>query len=188
VLPKRATKKSMKNSDLGGEIAVRRIEREDRQLGRRQVRQHYGSARVALPAWVRGRGLAMFATVQFGAMSLGSVVWGQVATLAGPPIAHVAAAAGALIAIPLLWRWKLQTGESVDMTPSMHWPAPILSHDVDGDRGPVLTTLEDRVNADDRDAFLEAIKLLAQQRRRDGAYGWAIFEDVSNRGRFVETF
>jgi predicted MFS family arabinose efflux permease len=146
------------------------------------------SAQVALPGWVRGRGLAMFATVQFGAMSLGSVVWGQLAAISGLPLAHLIAAAGALAVIPLLWHWKLQTGEGVDMTPSMHWPAPVLSRDVEGDRGPVLTTLEYLVNADDRDAFLEAINLLAQQRRRDGAYGWAIFEDVARHGRFVETF
>ena len=74
------------------------------------------------------------------------------------------------------------------MTPSMHWPAPILAAEVEGDRGPVLTTFEYRVNAADRAAFLAAIKLLAQQRRRDGAYGWAIFEDAANDGRFVETF
>lgn len=146
------------------------------------------SAQVALPGWVRGRGLAMFATVQFGAMSLGSVVWGQVAALTNLPSTHFLAAAGALVAIPLLWRWKLQTGEGVNMTPSMHWPAPILSHDVDVDRGPVLTTLEYLINADDREAFLEAINLLAQQRRRDGAYGWAVFEDAASVGRFVETF
>jgi hypothetical protein len=29
------------------------------------------SAQVGLPAWVRGRGLALFVTVQFGAMSFG---------------------------------------------------------------------------------------------------------------------
>lgn len=52
----------------------------------------------------------------------------------------------------------------------------------------MLTTLEYRVNAEDRDAFLAAINLLAQQRRRDGAYGWAILEDLASRGRFVETF
>ena len=37
------------------------------------------SAQVALPEWVRGRGLAMFVTVFFGAITLGSVIWGQVA-------------------------------------------------------------------------------------------------------------
>jgi predicted MFS family arabinose efflux permease len=146
------------------------------------------SAQVALPAWVRGRGLAVFAMVQFGAMSAGSAVWGQVAGMTGLAAAHVIAAAGVLLAVPLLWRWKLQTGADVDMAPSMHWQPPVLSHDVEGDRGPVLVTVEYRVDRNSRDAFLEAIALLAQQRRRDGAYGWGVYEDAADEGRFIESF
>jgi MFS family permease len=146
------------------------------------------SAQVALPVWVRGRGLAMFVTVQFGAMSLGSFVWGKAAGMAGLPVAHFIAAAGALLAIPLLWRWKLQTGEGLDMTPSMHWPAPLMAHPLEEERGPVLTTIAYRVDNARRDAFLAAIGALAQQRRRDGAYGWHVFEDAAEEGRFVEVF
>jgi|SRR5271170_2322486 len=36
------------------------------------------SAQVALPEWVRGRGLAMFVTGHFGATTLGSAIWGDV--------------------------------------------------------------------------------------------------------------
>ena len=86
------------------------------------------SAQVALPDWVRGRGLAMFVTVFFGAMTVGSAVWGQVAGMIGLPDTHFIAAAGALIAIPLTWRWKLQTAAGIDLTPSMHWPTPVISH------------------------------------------------------------
>ena len=43
------------------------------------------SAQVALPEWVRGRGLAIFLTVYFGALTLGSAVWGEVAELKGCP-------------------------------------------------------------------------------------------------------
>ena len=68
------------------------------------------SAQVALPEWVRGRGLAAFVTVQFGGLAIGSVVWGGVATLTGLPLAHYLAAAVMIVTIPLLARWKLQTG------------------------------------------------------------------------------
>lgn len=146
------------------------------------------SAQVALPGWVRGRGLAMFATVQFGAMSLGSIVWGQVGSAVSLPVAHFAAAIGALLTVPLLWRWKLLTAAGLDMTPSMHWPAPVLSHDVQNDRGPVLTMVAYRVAAEDRAAFLAAIQVLHRQRVRDGGYGWNVLEDAADSGRFVETF
>jgi predicted MFS family arabinose efflux permease len=146
------------------------------------------SAQVALPAWVRGRGLSIFGAVTFGSLTLGSAVWGKVAALAGLPAAHVVAALGALLAIPLLKPWKLQTGADVDLTPSMHWPEPVLSHDIDKDRGPVLVTIEYQIRPQDRDMFLNAVAQLGDERRRDGAFDWRVFEDVEHEGRFVETF
>jgi MFS family permease len=146
------------------------------------------SAQLALPDWVRGRGLAIFVTVFFGAVTLGSVVWGQVAGMAGLPAAHFIAAVGALVSIPLTWPWKLQTGAGLDLTPSMHWPAPVAAHEIEYDRGPVLVTVEYRVDRQHRDAFLAALDKLARERRRDGAYAWGIFEDAAAEGRFLETF
>ena len=146
------------------------------------------SAQVALPDWVRGRGLAMFVTVFFGAMTVGSALWGQVAGMVGLPDTHFVAAVGALIAIPLTWHWKLQTGVGVDLTPSMHWPAPVISHAIEQDRGPVLVTVDYRIEPRNREAFLHALESLAQERRRDGAYAWSVFEDAAQEGRFLETF
>ena len=85
------------------------------------------SAQVALPDWVRARGLAVFVTAMFAAMTLGSIIWGQVAETFGLPIALQASAAGALVAVAITWRWKLQTGAGIDLAPSMHWPAPIVA-------------------------------------------------------------
>ncbi|MCI0430252.1 MAG: MFS transporter [Rhodospirillales bacterium] len=146
------------------------------------------SAQTALPDWVRARGLSIFVTVFFGAMSGGSLLWGQTASLLGIPAALLIAAGGAVIVIPLTWRWKLQLGATLDFAPSMHWPEPVLSRAVEADRGPVLVTIEYRVGAASRVAFLRAIHALAAARRRDGAYDWGIFEDAGDDGRFVETF
>jgi predicted MFS family arabinose efflux permease len=97
------------------------------------------SAQVSLPGWVRGRGLSIFGTVMFGSLTIGSAIWGKVAELSGLPAAHILAGVGALIAVPLLWRWKLQTGAELDLTPSMHWPTPVLTSAIEADRGPVST-------------------------------------------------
>ena len=110
------------------------------------------SAQVALPDWVRGRGLALYTTVFFGCLTLGSAVWGEVAVLVGLPAAHFLAAAGVVAAIALTWPWKLQTGAGIDLTPSMHWPAPITTQNIAHDRGPVLVTVEYRIRPQDRDA------------------------------------
>ena len=71
----------------------------------------YVSAQLALPDWVRGRGLSIFLTVIFGSITLGSEVWGLLAARAGLGPALYAAAAGTLLAIPLSWRWKLRSGD-----------------------------------------------------------------------------
>jgi MFS family permease len=146
------------------------------------------SAQVALPDWVRGRGLALYTTVFFGCLALGSAAWGEIAVWVGLPDAHFLAAAGAVVAIPLTWRWKLHTGAGTDLSPSMHWPAPITTQDIAEDRGPVLVTVEYRIRPQDREAFLAALAPLEHERRRDGAYRWGVFEDAAEQGRIVESF
>ena len=146
------------------------------------------SAQVALPEWVRARGLAIFMTVYFGAHTAGSALWGQLAAVWGLPFAHFIAAAGALLAIPITWRWHLQAGAKVDLTPSLHWAAPVVSHEIEDDRGPVLVTVEYRIDPAERRPFLAALDRLGRERRRDGAYRWGVFEDAADPSRFVETF
>jgi MFS family permease len=146
------------------------------------------SAQLALPDWVRGRGLAMFNTVLFGGLTVGSAVWGQVAAMVGLPVALFIAAAGTVLVIPLTWRWKLQTAAGLDLRPSMHWPVPSAAGEIEHDRGPVLVTVEYRVDPAQREPFLIALERGAHERRRDGAYAWGVFEDAAVAGRFVETF
>jgi MFS family permease len=82
----------------------------------------YVSAQVALPDWVRGRGLAVFLTVIFGSVTLGSLVWGQVAAFAGLSSAQFIAAGGALAIAPFTLRWKLRSAE--DAAHGMSAPRP----------------------------------------------------------------
>ena len=124
----------------------------------------------------------------FGCLTLGSAAWGGVAVLLGLTNAHFLAAAGAVAAIALTWRWKLQTGASLDLSPSMHWPAPLTAQAIENDRGPVLVTVEYRIDPADREPFLDALARLEHGRRRDGAYAWGVFEDAAQEGRIIETF
>ena len=148
----------------------------------------YVSAQVDLPDWVRGRGLAIFLTVIFGATTIGSILWGKLAGLEGLPIAHYAAAAGVVLAIPLTWRWKLQTGVGLDLSPALHWRAPAIARKIENNAGPVLVTVQYRVAAENRAAFVAALDELRHQRKRDGAFAWGTFEDTVDDERFVETF
>ena len=148
----------------------------------------YTSAQNVLPDWVRGRGLAIFLTVIFGTMTLCSAAWGDIAAKTGLPTALLLAAAGAIVAIPLTWRWKLQQDAALDLSPSQHWDMPQTHEEIDNDRGPVLVKIEYRIDPKDRAAFLRALDELGFERRRDGAFAWGIFEDASEFGRYEETY
>lgn len=146
-----------------------------------------GVAQSILPNWVRGRGLAVYLTVFNGAMTIGSLAWGVVASSVGVPLALQIGACG-LISVGLLaHRVSLPTGEA-DLEPSNHWPEPLTATPIEGDRGPVLIQIEYRVKESDRQAFLEALSRLSGQRRRDGAYTWSVSEDTANPEILLECF
>lgn len=146
-----------------------------------------GVAQSILPNWVRGRGLAIYLMVFNGAMALGSLGWGLLAQALSLPGAILLAAAGLTVSALVTHRLKLPSGES-DLEPSKHWPEPMLSEPVANDRGPVLVQIEYRVKAQDRKPFLDALKRLAEGRRRDGAYAWGVTEDTGDPETLLEWF
>lgn len=146
------------------------------------------SAQTALPDWVRARGLAVFVMAFFGSMTAGSVLWGQVASGTSISTALLGAAGLMLVGIVATRRQGLQAGAGLDLTPSSHWPEPITANAVGDERGPVLVTIDYRIDAADRPAFVEALHALAPERWRDGGYGWGMFEDAARPEHLRECF
>jgi len=148
------------------------------------------SAQTALPNWVRARGLAITLMVFFGCMSAGSAAWGQVATATSIPTALLIAAAGAILAIPFTWRAKLGQGEAIDLSPAMSWPEPVVAEDFDAapDRGPVMVTIRYRIDEADTPAFLAAMRELSDERYRDGAHDWGVYQDAADPSVWIEWF
>ena len=146
-----------------------------------------GVAQAILPNWVRGRGLAVYLTVFNGAMAAGSLGWGLIAQAIGVPATLMAGAAGLVVVGVAFHRLRLPAGES-DLQASNHWPEPLLAEPVAHDRGPVMIQVEYRIRKDDRPAFLQAMKRLSLERRRDGAYAWGLQEHTAEPERVVEWF
>jgi len=146
------------------------------------------AAQMALPNWVRSRGLAVFMMIFMGSMAGGSLLWGMVADVTSIPHSLTIAATGLVVAVGLSWRWRISGFEQVNLTPSMHWPAPVVHDAVTHDRGPVLVTIHYDVRADQAGKFLDAIRLLGAHRRRDGAFAWGVYEDTERQNHFIESF
>src|SRR6185437_1275097 len=113
-----------------------------------------------------------FVVVFMGGMSIGSVVWGQIATHVGIAGALTMAAIGMVLAVVASWRARLGRHEVRNFTPSMEWPAPIVAQPPEPDSGPVLVTIEYRIVAERRSEFVAAMQEVGEMRRRNGAYFW----------------
>jgi MFS family permease len=146
------------------------------------------AAQATLPEWVRARGLAAFVVIFMGGMSLGSILWGQVATRIGIPATLTTAAIGMVIALGLTWRYKLGHHQVLDFRPSLDWAAPVLAEIPEPDSGPVLVTIEYRVQPAKRAEFVAAMQPVREMRRRNGAYFWELFHDSADPARYIECF
>jgi MFS family permease len=147
------------------------------------------SAQVALPAWVRARGLSVYLVVFNGGLALGSPLWGFVAGDLGISSALSIAAAALAVASVVTLRWRLPGEDTTDLAPSNHWPAPLVAvEDLDDRRGPVMVEIEYRIDPAHRDEFAESMAAMGRIRRRDGAIFWEHFEDVADPAHHVEVF
>jgi quinol monooxygenase YgiN len=115
-------------------------------------------------------------------------LWGQVATRIGIPAALTIAALGMVAAIGLTWRFKLGQHQVLDFRPTLDWPAPVLAETPEPDSGPVMVTIEYRVQPAKRTEFVAAMRAVREMRRRNGAYFWELFHDSADTARFVECF
>jgi MFS family permease len=146
------------------------------------------AAQTALPGWVRARGLALFWVVFMGGMAAGSALWGQIATWIGIPYALTAAAISALLGILATQSFRIGRHDVADLSPSIYWPSPTLTDDDASDRGPVMVTVEYRVDPGKQHEFTSVMQHMHRIRRRDGAYMWELFNDIDDPYRIVECF
>lgn len=148
-----------------------------------------GGAQATSPGWVKARALAIYLLVFQGSMAAGSTLWGSVASSIGvPSTLLVAAGLLAAVGLTLAWRFPLDRASTLDLAPSAHWPAPLVDGTVEHDSGPVLVTIEYRVDPAKVSDFFAAMQEMRRIRRRDGAIHWGVYEDTSQPGTVVETF
>ena len=144
---------------------------------------------AATPSWVRARVLSVYVVVFQGAIALGSLVWGALASRTNVRAAFVASGATMLVgALIGRQRWFRQSGRAPDLTPSLHWPKPVLVWEPTPEDGPVLISTEYRVATENQTAFIRAADHLRRRRQRSGAYQWQLFCDPAVPERLVEIY
>ncbi len=146
------------------------------------------SAQIVTPSWVRARVMAVYLLVFFGGLAGGSAVWGFAAARVGVSTALLFAAIGLLIGLLATWRYRLVGDEDLSLTPSRHWPEPIVMIDTEPQEGPAITVMEYRIDPKTADEFLQAMKEMKRIRQRDGAIRWNLSRDTADPERYLETF
>ena len=145
------------------------------------------AVQTAVPAWVRARALAAYLLVSQGGLAAGSAVWGAVATHVGTTTALLWATCGLILGLAVTGYYRIG-GEAVDVTPSLHWPEPTMTSAPRPEDGPVLVTIEYRIDPHHARDFAAAMQDLRVVRRRDGAMYWELFRDGADPGRYLEIF
>src|SRR5580700_1981760 len=139
------------------------------------------------PDWVRARVLAVYLFVFQGSMTVGSVLWGASAERAGLEKALLASGIGIAACLFLRLPFPLpKTSASLDVWD--HWPKPTMFAEPEPDEGPVLVTVEYKIDPGKAQEFLEAINKYQRIRRRDGATRWGVYYDSEHSGRYLEIF
>jgi len=146
------------------------------------------AAQSTMPDWVRARGMSIYQMALMGGSAAGALLWGQVAAFAGVNGAVLAASAFAVLVAAALRRTSIVGEVAPDFSPAPAVAAPEPAMPVDDDAGPVMVTVEYRIDPARTAEFAAVMERTRRARLRQGALSWGLFHDVAQPGRCIEVF
>ena len=145
------------------------------------------SAQLALPNWVRARGMSIYQMALMGGTAFGAMLFGKVAGWTSVPVAILVASVLGALVLPLTRRYSVE-GPEADFSPAAPRLAPDVAIDIGPDEGPVMVTVEYRIDPARAAEFAAVMQLTRAARLRQGALSWGLFRDTAEPGRYVESF
>jgi MFS family permease len=142
------------------------------------------SAQMALPDWVRARGMSIYQMALMGSTAAGAALWGQVATVSTIHHSLAIAAVSSVVLMALAQRIVVDRGLEEDLTPSSAFQAP--HNDAPPRTGRIQVNIEYRIDPARTAEFLELMQESRRSRMRQGALDWQVVRDVYEPGRIVE--
>ena len=146
------------------------------------------TVQMAAPRWVVARGLALYQMAAFGGMAAGSWTFGLVAEYRNVTVALLAAAAVQAAGAFLGYLLPLPQVEDLNLDPLNRWTEPQTIVPIEPRSGPVVVTIEYRVDPADIHAFLAVMGERRRIRRRDGARHWSLLRDLGEEDLWIERY
>ncbi|MCW5238150.1 MFS transporter [Verminephrobacter eiseniae] len=142
------------------------------------------SAQLALPNWVRARGMSIYQMAIMGSTALGAALWGQVATLGNVHLSLGLSALSGVLAMVLVQRLVADRSIEEDLSPSRAFKAPVL--DIPPESGHVVVTIEYFIDPARAAEFRALMQDSRRSRLRQGALSWQLQHDIADPARYVE--
>jgi len=142
------------------------------------------SAQLALPDWVRARGMSIYQMALMGASALGAAAWGQVAAFSSVHTSLTIAAITGVLTMLVAQQLVVDRNIEEDLTPSRQIKAPVAEEPPESGR--IVVTIEYRIDPERADDFRALMQESRRSRLRQGALTWDLLRDISDPGRYVE--
>jgi MFS family permease len=142
------------------------------------------SAQMALPDWVRARGMSIYQMAIMGATAVGAALWGQIATISNIHWSMGIAAFTGMAAMYAVHRYMPAHNIEEDLTPSRVFKVPVA--DAPPRSGRIQVNIEYRIDAARADEFRTLMQESRRSRMRQGALSWELLHDLYDPGRFIE--
>lgn len=142
------------------------------------------ATQMALPDWVRARGMSIYQMALMGSTALGAALWGQVATWTGIQAALAISAGTAVTLMAAAQRLVVDRGTEEDLTPSRVFKVPEMQ--APPRAGRIRVNIEYRIDPARTGDFLALMQESRRSRLQQGALDWQLLHDLYDPARFVE--
>ncbi len=143
------------------------------------------SAQLALPDWVRARGMSMFQMSIMGASAFGAALWGHIATVSSIQASLLIASVTGVLMMGAALRYVLDGGVDDDVSPAAPGWADAPPQAPPGD-GRLVINVEYLIDPARAAAFQVVMQQTRRTRLSEGAIGWELLHDVGEPGRYIE--
>lgn len=143
------------------------------------------AAQLALPNWVRARGMSIYQMSIMGATAVGAALWGQVAALSSVHMSLGLAALTGVLVMALVQRLVSNRHGEEDLSASRAFQAPRAdSPPAAGLR--LVVSIEYFINPARAAEFRAVMQESRRARLRQGALSWELQHDIADPRRYVE--